>query len=106
MMTDMPEMHPDATAEEHEIARITIERNRAHAILAEMIDRLTRDAESFRQLRHVSVSDARIRADACKVHSEALAKLLTMARDLADAGHHDRAIALLRGDMPAPKETP
>lgn len=75
-------------------------------LVREMIDRLTREAESFRQLRHVSVSDARIRADACCLHSRALATLLSDARDLADAGHHDRAIALLRGDMPAPKDTP
>lgn len=75
-------------------------------IVREMIDRLTRDAAGFRQTAHVSVSDARIRADACRVHSEALAKVLTMARDLAEEGHHDRAVALLRGDMPAPKETP
>lgn len=73
-------------------------------LVREMIDRLTRDAAAFRQTAHVSVSDAKIRADACRVHSEALAKLLTMARDLADAGHHERAIALLRGDIP--KEPP
>lgn len=68
-------------------------------IIAEMIARLTRDADAFADLEYNSVSDARIRAYACKLHSRALARLLSDARDLASAGHPDRALALLRGDM-------
>ncbi len=72
---------------------------RRPSILAEMIARLTRDADTFADEQENSTDNGPVKAYALKCHSRALARLLSDARDLADAGHHERAVALLRGDM-------
>lgn len=77
---------------------MTHEEATARTLLAEVIARLDRDGHTFADEEHVSISDARIRCHALKNHSRKLHRLLSDARDLADAGHHERAVALLRGD--------
>jgi hypothetical protein len=72
-------------------------------VLGELVARLVRDEMIFRQTRHVSVSDAKVRADACVTHSGALAKLVARCREHASAGRTEQAIALLRGDMTEPE---
>ncbi len=70
---------------------------RPPSVLAEVHARLLRDAEHQRQERHVSIGEARIRADALALHLQGFAVLVKDAAALAAGGDLPGALALLRG---------
>lgn len=71
-------------------------RARGFDLVQEIAARLTRDAEHQRQERHVSIGEARIRADALALHLGAFARIVKDAAALAAGGDLAGALALLR----------
>lgn len=71
------------------------------ALLGEVQARLERDVATFQQrdaIDRLGAAAARACASTCRSR----ATIVRFAREHAEAGHHDRAIALLRGDIPGP----